>query len=198
MKRVEKIYLFVSKRTKGLSPEEIASGSGVTTNEVAAAFDIQRTNASKDLNELVKDGLLAKIDGRPVRYVDSGRVAVPNKAKSAKRTGAAPRQAEYKDVFQKVIGGSGSMKMPIEQAKAAILYPPRGLNCLITGATGTGKTHFAHIMFEFAKAKGLIKEEQELIVFNCADYAHNSELLMSHLFGYAAGAFTGATKEKEG
>lgn len=198
MKRVEKIYLFVSKRTKGLSPEEIASGSGVTTNEVATAFDIQRTNASKDLNELVKDGLLAKIDGRPVRYVDSGRVAVPNKAKSAKRTGAAPRQAEYKDVFQKVIGGSGSMKMPIEQAKAAILYPPRGLNCLITGATGTGKTHFAHIMFEFAKAKDLIKEEQELIVFNCADYAHNSELLMSHLFGYAAGAFTGATKEKEG
>lgn len=198
MKRVEKIYLFVSKRTKGLSAEEIASGSGVTTNEVATAFDIQRTNASKDLNELVKDGLLAKIDGRPVRYVDSGRIAVPNKAKVAKRTGAAPRQAEYKDVFQKVIGGSGSMKMPIEQAKAAILYPPRGLNCLITGATGTGKTHFAHIMFEFAKAKGLIKEEQELIVFNCADYAHNSELLMSHLFGYAAGAFTGATKEKEG
>lgn len=198
MKRVEKIYLFVSKRTKGLSAEEIASGSGVTTNEVATAFDIQRTNASKDLNELVKDGLLAKIDGRPVRYVDSGRIAVPNKAKVAKRTGAAPRQTEYKDVFQKVIGGSGSMKMPIEQAKAAILYPPRGLNCLITGATGTGKTHFAHIMFEFAKAKGLIKEEQELIVFNCADYAHNSELLMSHLFGYAAGAFTGATKEKEG
>lgn len=97
-----------------------------------------------------------------------------------------------------MIGGNGSMKVPIEQAKAAILYPPRGLNCLITGATGSGKTHFAHIMFEFAKDRGLINGHEELVVFNCADYAHNSELLMSHLFGYAAGAFTGANKEKEG
>lgn len=53
-------------------------------------------------------------------------------------------------------------------------------------------------MFEFAKDRGLINGHEELVVFNCADYAHNSELLMSHLFGYAAGAFTGANKEKEG
>lgn len=198
MKRIEKIYLFVSKQSKALSREEVASGAGITTKEVAEVFGIQRTNASKDLNELVKDGLLAKIDGRPVRYLECGLVSQTKQSQLKKTPIPTRSKKEYVDIFQKVIGGNGSMKVPIEQAKAAILYPPRGLNCLITGATGSGKTHFAHIMFEFAKDRGLINGHEELVVFNCADYAHNSELLMSHLFGYAAGAFTGANKEKEG
>ncbi|MEG0783300.1 sigma 54-interacting transcriptional regulator [Carnobacterium sp.] len=198
MKRIEKIYLFVSKQSKALSREEVASGAGITTKEVAEAFGIQRTNASKDLNKLVKDGLLAKIDGRPVRYLECGLVSQTKQSQLKKTPIPTRSKKEYVDIFQKVIGGNGSMKVPIEQAKAAILYPPRGLNCLITGATGSGKTHFAHIMFEFAKDRGLINGHEELVVFNCADYAHNSELLMSHLFGYAAGAFTGANKEKEG
>ncbi|MEF9937944.1 MAG: sigma 54-interacting transcriptional regulator [Carnobacterium sp.] len=198
MKRIEKIYLFVSKQSKALSREEVASGAGITTKEVAEAFGIQRTNASKDLNKLVKDGLLAKIDGRPVRYLECGLVSQTKQSQLKKAPIPTRSKKEYVDIFQKVIGGNGSMKVPIEQAKAAILYPPRGLNCLITGATGSGKTHFAHIMFEFAKDRGLINGHEELVVFNCADYAHNSELLMSHLFGYAAGAFTGANKEKEG
>lgn len=90
------------------------------------------------------------------------------------------------------------MKTPVEQAKAAILYPPKGLNCLITGPTGSGKTYFAHAMFQFAKLNQIVAKEKEFVVFNCADYAHNPELLMSHLFGYVEGAFTGATKAKEG
>ena len=72
--------------------------------------------------------------------------------------------------------------------KAAILYPPRGLNCLITGPTGSGKTYFAHAMFQFAKDNHVVPQDKDMIVFNCADYANNPELLMSHLFGYAKGA----------
>src|SRR5699024_1002861 len=64
--------------------------------------------------------------------------------------------------------------------------------------TGSGKTFFAHAMFQFAKVNHIIASNKELIVFNCADYANNAELLMSHLFGYAKGAFTGAEKEKRG
>ena len=78
-------------------------------------------------------------------------------------------------IFSKIIGSAGSMKTPVEQAKAAILYPPKGLNCLITGPTGSGKTYFAHAMFQFAKLNKLAKEK-EFVVFNCADYAHNPEL----------------------
>src|SRR5699024_6357387 len=95
------------------------------------------------------------------------------------------------NVFTQIIGSTGSMRNAVEQAKAAILYPPRGLNCLITGPTGSGKTFFAHAMFRFAQTEGVVEADRELVVFNCADYANNPELLMSHLFGYEKGAFTG-------
>lgn len=197
MKRVERVFLFVSEKTKGLLSEDIENGAGITTRQVAEALDIQRSNASKDLNELVKDGLLHKTEGRPVRYLIRSEQTERSTSFSKRAVKPTPSLSEH-DIFERMIGANGSMRVPIEQAKAAIMYPPKGLNCLITGATGSGKTHFAHIMFEFAKAQGLIKGHQELVVFNCADYAHNSELLMSHLFGYVAGAFTGATADKEG
>lgn len=60
-------------------------------------------------------------------------------------------QIDTKDIFAKIIGANGSMKNSVEQAKAAILYPPRGLNCLITGPTGSGKTYFAHAMYHLPK-----------------------------------------------
>lgn len=54
------------------------------------------------------------------------------------------------------------MKTPVEQAKAAILYPPKGLNCLITGPTGSGKTYFAHAMFQFAKLNQIVAKRKRV------------------------------------
>lgn len=191
-RRINRIYQFVFQE------------GNVTTKEVADTLNIQRTNASKDLNALVKEGVLKKSDGRPVRYfVSEQRQAVqPN----IPQINPIPIEEKIKkplvnpaqDVFATIIGNSGSMKNAVEQAKAAILYPPRGLNCLITGPTGSGKTFFAHAMFQFAQNHQVVNNEQEMIVFNCADYANNPELLMSHLFGYVKGAFTGADSDKEG
>ncbi len=36
------------------------------------------------------------------------------------------------------------------------------------------------------------------VEFNCAEYADNPQLLLSHLFGYKKGAFTGALEDKPG
>ena len=94
------------------------------------------------------------------------------------------------EVFANVIGSKDSMRTQVDQAKAAILYPPKGLSCLITGPTGSGKTFFVHAMFRFAQVNQVFAADKELVVFNCADYAHNPELLMAHLFGYRKGAFT--------
>ena len=209
-KRMDRIYQYVYEQTFLVSNGQMDNLSGVTTNEVAEALAIQRTNASKDLNELVRQNRLLKLDGRPVRYVvqiaDHSKktdqlqvkeVVLEQKAISKPMTKARDLQ-QNPDIFAKMIGVKGSMKNAIEQAKAAILYPPKGLNCLITGPTGSGKTYFAHAMFQFAKDNQVIDQEKDLIVFNCADYANNPELLMSHLFGYAKGAFTGAEQEKEG
>jgi len=207
MKRIDKIYLYVKEQTKHLTPDTLAEEDGVTTVDVSTRLGIQRTNASKDLNQLVRDELLAKIDGRPVRYVVKSalrRQPLTSHVSSYRENPHVEPAAssflvdETENIFNQMVGSKGSMKTPVEQAKAAILYPPKGLNCLIIGPTGSGKTYFAHAMFQFAKAKQVIDNKKELVVFNCADYAHNPELLMSHLFGYVEGAFTGAKQSKYG
>lgn len=214
MKRIERIYLYVKEQTENLTPSEVSLGKGLSTADVSEALAIQRTNASKDLNQLVREGLLEKTESRPVKYVDKAvfkyqpltrpvksyrehsivKKQTPNTTFVDKST----KKFAVEDIFKKMIGATGSMRTPVEQAKAAILYPPKGLNCLITGPTGSGKTYFAHAMFQFALLNQVIDADRKLVVFNCADYAHNPELLMSHLFGYAEGAFTGATKAKDG
>jgi transcriptional regulatory protein LevR/transcriptional regulator with AAA-type ATPase domain len=212
MKRIERIYQYVKEQTEELTPADVSLGKGVTTEEVSMVLAIQRSNASKDLNQLVRDGLLEKTAGRPVKYVDKAIFKYQPLTKPVKsyRENNLVEPAEnnlqqrpvkkypVEDIFKGMIGSTSSMRTPVEQAKAAILYPPKGLNCLITGPTGSGKTYFAHAMFQFALLNHVVEADKKLVVFNCADYAHNPELLMSHLFGYAEGAFTGATKAKEG
>lgn len=174
----------------------------VTTNDVVEALGILRTNVSKELNILVREGKLEKIGGRPVCYqIKQSKQEVP-KVNTASQTlvASTPKLATRTvsdDVFDRLIGRKESLKNQIEQAKAALLYPPNGLNVLITGPTGSGKTFFANAMYHFAFAKKILKKEG-LTVFNCADYAHNPQLLMSHLFGYVKGAFTGANEDKAG
>ncbi len=100
--------------------------------------------------------------------------------------------------FENLIGHDGYLKPFIQQAKAAMLYPPNGVHTLILGPTGVGKNELAEAMYQFSKEENMVREESSLIVFNCADYADNPQLLMAQLFGYVKGAFTGAETEKEG
>lgn len=101
-------------------------------------------------------------------------------------------------VLDNIIGANDSLKDQISKAKAAILYPPNGLHTLIIGSTGVGKSTFAEAMYRYAIQVGVLKEDSPFVIFNCADYAENPQLLMSQLFGHVRGAFTGADKEKRG
>ncbi|SKC88093.1 sigma 54-interacting transcriptional regulator [Maledivibacter halophilus] len=100
--------------------------------------------------------------------------------------------------FKRIIGFDGSLKPQIQQAKAAILYPPHGLHTLILGSSGVGKSHLAEAMYEYALEIGVLGSVVPFVIFNCADYAENPQLLLSQLFGHVKGAYTGAEKEKEG
>ena len=102
------------------------------------------------------------------------------------------------DVFDNLIGIYDDLYTQSKQAKAAILYPPNGLHTLITGPTGSGKTTFANIMYRYAIEMNTLKGNAPFISFNCSDYAENTQLLLSHLFGHVKGAFTGAFKETNG
>lgn len=70
MKRIERIYYYVKEKTNTSSSFLFKEIDGVTTKEIAEALNIQRTNVSKDLNQLVREGRLKKYDGRPVRYIE--------------------------------------------------------------------------------------------------------------------------------
>ena len=87
------------------------------------------------------------------------------------------------------------MKSQIKQVQAAILYPPKGLHCLLYGPSGVGKSYLAEIMHEYAVTTDNFASDAPYFAFNCADYADNPQLLLSQLFGYSKGAFTGASGE---
>ncbi len=97
-----------------------------------------------------------------------------------------------------LIGANKSLSIPIQQAKAAILYPPRGLHTLILGETGVGKSMFAELMYQFAKESHMLKEDAPFVRFNCADYGENPQLLMAQIFGVKKGAYTGAERDRDG
>mgnify|MGYP003290651480 CR=1 FL=1 len=211
MKRKDLVYQFVKDHTEKLTSEEIEFGSGLTTIVISEALNIIRNNVSKELNLLVREGKITKLEGRPVRYVDSSCLKWKPLSKVVKSykdetlikkdhlvdQQDASKQNDH-NLFEYMIGSNGSLKNQMEQAKAAIFYPPKGLNSLVIGPTGSGKTFFANAMYQYSQDKGIVEPNQSMIIFNCADYSQNPQLLMSHLFGHAKGAYTGATEAKEG
>jgi transcriptional regulator with AAA-type ATPase domain len=85
--------------------------------------------------------------------------------------------------FETLIGYNDGLKVAIQQAKAAILYPPRGLHTLLCGPSGVGKTTIARLMHAFAIEQEALLPDAPFISFNCADYTGNTQLLLAHLFG---------------
>ena len=78
-------------------------------------------------------------------------------------------------VFQNFIGYDGSLMNQISQAQAAILYPPKGLHCLLYGPSGVGKSYLAELMHSFACGTENFGENPPYFAFNCADYADSAD-----------------------
>lgn len=209
MKRIEKIYAYIVENSMKITKEELISNGGFSAQEIGENLDILRNNVSKELNTLCREGKVVKLKNRPVLYFDKKRLQdLLNvniledliEIEDLKGLVSEPDsiQTEEKSPFEYLIGFNTSLKNQIEQAKAAILYPPNGLHTLIIGSTGVGKSLFANIMYEYAKYMKKIAEDAPFVVFNCADYCNNPQLLLSHIFGHVKNAFTGADKEKAG
>lgn len=161
---------------------------GATADTIASMLGVNRSNISGYLNTLYDEGKVRKIKSRPVYFLpileNEGTEASYNLLK--------------RDSFSTLIGKSHSLKRAVQNAKAAILYPPKGLPTIIYGETGVGKSMMAKMMYDFAVEVGKKKSGSPFVNFNCADYANNPQLLMGHLFGVEKGAYTGATETKIG
>jgi two-component system, NtrC family, response regulator AtoC len=97
------------------------------------------------------------------------------------------RDAQQKQ-FDFVIGQSQAMRALLHQAQRAA---QASVSVLITGETGTGKEVLANATHSMGP-----RASKPFIAINCA--AIQSTVLESELFGYEAGAFTGAEKRKHG
>jgi transcriptional regulatory protein LevR/transcriptional regulator with AAA-type ATPase domain len=204
MKNIDRIYCYLEEHTKELSKESILSDVGFTSVEIAEKLEMLRNNVSRELNELLRLGKIIKIKERPVRFLHRAAVEetlgieLPNDLIEVRSIKELTCNKSDKDPFKLLIGSERSLKNQIEQAKAAILYPPSGLNTLIVGPTGVGKTLFAKIMYNYGRFSGKFSDKAPFVVFNCADYYNNSQLLLDHIFGHIKGAYTGADTEKQG
>ncbi|MFL5626170.1 MAG: sigma 54-interacting transcriptional regulator [Ktedonobacteraceae bacterium] len=191
--------------------------AGFSAEDVADFAGIDRTNASRDLNLLAQEGKVERIPGRPVLFVvkasiieqfhengDSSKYLPEDPFQVAQEPGkplavaASVYSGAVVTSFETLIGGGEGLKVAIQQAKAAMLYPPRGLHTLLCGPSGVGKTTFARLMHDFALELQALPADAPFISFNCADYAGNPQLLMAHLFGVVRGAYTGADRDREG
>ena len=90
--------------------------------------------------------------------------------------------------FDSIISGSPEIRQDVVLArKVAATDVP----VLLTGETGTGKEVFAKSIHS-----GSARRDNAFVAVNCS--AFSKELLESEMFGYKAGAFTGAMKDKQG
>jgi len=227
--RKERVFEALQALQKQRPPQHgvLRRHAGFSADEVARLAEVDRTNASRDLNILAQEGRVERIPGRPVLFVVKSPLGTGTGPLRANGNGNTTEQQEggqpqlptpfaiYEPgqppavsasmhvgavvtSFETLIGGGEGLKVAIQQAKAAMLYPPRGLHTLLYGPSGVGKTTFARLMHAFALELNALPADAPFISFNCADYAGNPQLLMAHLFGVVRGAYTGADRDREG
>jgi two-component system, NtrC family, response regulator AtoC len=125
---------------------------------------------------------------KPVELVQLEKsIQRANEIVSMRRELAHLRQAQHQKA-DFVVGKSKAMLQVVSQAQRAASH---SVSVLITGETGTGKEVLADFIHNVGSRAG-----KPFVAINCA--AIQSTVLESELFGYEAGAFTGADKRKTG
>lgn len=206
MKREEQVRIALKKESLSHTISDFKDGyQGCTSSYLAKLLELDRSNISRSLNQLVADKKAIKIKGKPVHYISKEAIEII--------FSFSPSKTDYPSILDlldnvlqqpiqadcwNICGSHGSLKNAIDKAKAATLYPPNGLHTLVIGETGSGKSLFAELMYQYAKEQNYLKPHAPLCVFNCAEYKDNPQLLLSLLFGYEKGAFTGADTAKKG
>lgn len=90
--------------------------------------------------------------------------------------------------FDSIVGKSAPLLTAVDMARKVA---PTDTTILLTGETGTGKEVFASAIHSASA-----RNQKSFVAVNCG--AFSGELLESEMFGYKAGAFTGAVKDKKG
>ncbi|MCU0443865.1 MAG: sigma-54 dependent transcriptional regulator [Microscillaceae bacterium] len=110
------------------------------------------------------------------------------KIKLQKRIKELEGKLAKKYSFEAIIGKSPAIR---EAIKLAQKVAQTDTSVLLLGETGTGKEVFAQAIHQASP-----RHSHSFVAVNCS--AFGKDILESELFGYKAGAFTGAIKDKKG
>lgn len=170
-------------------------------NGVALVKDIKAIKPYVEIINLtaygtIADGVLAIKNGAFDYLVkgDDNEKIIPllykamDKSNLQRRVSDLENKIARKHSFETIIGQSKALKEAIDLAKKV---SKTDTTVLLLGETGTGKEVFAQsIHYESLRAT------KPFVALNCSGFS--PDLLESELFGYKAGAFTGAHKDKKG
>ena len=109
-----------------------------------------------------------------------------DKAQLQFRAAASSGGGAYR--FENIVGKSKPMQRAVRVAQRVA---KTDTTVLLNGETGTGKEVFAQSIHHASD-----RSDRSFVAVNCS--ALGKELLESEMFGHKAGAFTGATKNKDG
>ena len=171
---------------------KLDSVDSFTTTRIATDINVSRTLASQYANELVREGLVVKVNSRPVIYL--------HKASFERLLQTTLDSCEYSSMsallrdagvdkakdFSRAVGNNLSLSPYIEQLKAAVSYPPHGLPVLIAGEAGTGKAFLARLMFEYGKNVGALAPDAKFVRVDCARYTGSDSSFLCDVFGSAS------------
>lgn len=202
MKRKEKVYYLLKELTleklELFSEEEVI---GIDTSTLEEKLKLGRNNVSKELNELVSENKVLKIKGKPVLYLAKEIVEekflkkihnnIFESCKKLKDILNVEKDDSIEEIIEKeeknnfgLIGEKGSLKIAVDQAKAAVIYPPKGLHTLIIGPTGVGKSTFAEAMYKYSIEKKFYQRKLHLlfltvlIILRISSYYFHNYLVM--------------------
>jgi len=203
----EGIVRFMSSANEGVYPVSVKDAVGRHIREVSprtrlpriletGKAEIGRSMVLKSKNRVIARIPLFK-DGRIVGAIGKLMFMSPQKLKELydRVENLETKIDFYQDALNQVYGGRYSFESivgnsaPIQRAKdLARQAAATDAAVIITGESGTGKELFAHSIHQASR-----RRKQNFVRVNCA--AIPVDLIEAELFGYEAGAFTGARRQ---
>lgn len=176
----------LDKVTREMNPSNM---DVFTTAKIAQDLNISRNLASQYLNDCVRDGLVVKVNSRPVvfffkraleRYIQHNLDSCEYALMKEHFDSAGIHESQD---FEHAIGFDNSLSACVAQLKAAVRYPPYGLPALLVGERGTGKSLLARLSFEYGRNRGTLPPESHYVALDCSLYVDDDQAFACKLFG---------------
>ncbi len=192
------ILNLVREQTRQIMESGDTDGKGIDAYTLAIDLKMDRANVSRALNDLWREGLLIKFQGKPTLFLDRKLVSeyhpgffIPQTVAKGEvlsnliRTMDETADEDFSSSLDQLIGADTSLKDAIVLAKASVTYPPFGLHTLLHGSIGVGKNKFAYCMYLYKKSTALSDGSIPFISVACHNFSDNPKLFSQQLLGLA-------------